>query len=62
MLTDMKKTYLTPEIRIQPIDSEDFLDESLPVFDNVNPDTPEGESITDPKDILGNSNSIWDQE
>ncbi len=61
MLTDMKKIYLTPSIKVQPIESEDILDESLPIFNEANPQTDETEDIIKPGDeILGNGNSIWE--
>ncbi|MBP5385836.1 MAG: hypothetical protein J6Y97_00455 [Prevotella sp.] len=59
----MKKIYLTPVIRIQAIDSEDVMANSMegaiPTFDNpVTKDTELG--TTDP--ILTNGASIWDIE
>lgn len=59
----MKKIYLTPAIRIQAIDSEDVMANSMegaiPTFDNpATKDTDLG--TTDP--ILTNGASIWDIE
>lgn len=59
----MKKIYQTPDIRIQLIDSEDnILDTSLPLFDEANPKTIETETIENSSEVLGNGNSVWDQE
>ncbi len=63
MITYMKKIYQTPDIRIQLIDSEDnILDTSLPLFDEANPKTIETETIENSSEVLGNGNSVWDQE
>lgn len=63
----MKKNYLTPAIRIQAIDSDEFMDNSvqgigIPILDNNNPDTPDGVVITTGTEVLGNGTSIWDEE
>ncbi len=59
----MKKFYLTPAIRIQAIDAGDFMETvSIPIFDNNNPETPEGIEITDGTEVLGNGSSVWDEE
>jgi hypothetical protein len=56
----MKRIYLTPAINLQPIDStEDFLDESLPMFDANNDQTP-SDLIDESNQILGNGASIWE--
>ncbi len=57
----MKRSYTTPEIRLQSIDAEDFLDASLPIFNEDNPATKEGDLITPGDEILDNSNSVWDE-
>lgn len=63
MLTNMNKIYQTPEIRIQLIEAEDdILDTSLPIFDEANPKTPANEAIESSDEVLGNGNSVWDQE
>lgn len=63
MLTDMNKIYQTPEIRIQLIDAEDdILDTSIPIFDEANPKTVDSEMIEKSEEVLGNGNSVWDQE
>lgn len=57
----MKKSYLIPQIRIQSIDTEDIMEGSLPIFNGDNPRTDaENDVITDKSEILGNSNSVWD--
>lgn len=58
----MKKTYLTPVIRIQSIDSEEVLEASLPIFDDNNPATVKDDVITDGTEVLGNESSVWDTE
>lgn len=59
----MKKKYLAPMIRIQPIESEDdIMEMSLPVYDEKNPYTREESNISDGSDILGNQHSVWDEE
>ena len=61
MLTDMKKIYQTPYIKVQPIESEDILDESLPIFNEDNKLTDETEDVIKSGDeILGNGNSVWE--
>ena len=56
----MKRLYLIPQIRIQAIDTEDIMDSgSLPIFNEENQET---DVITDKSEILGNSNSVWDEE
>jgi hypothetical protein len=58
----MKKIYLTPAIRIQAIDTQDILDNSIPIFDANNPKTDPNVTITDGSEVLGNGTSIWDIE
>ena len=61
MLTDMKKIYQTPYIKVQSIESEDILDESLPIFNENNSQTDETEDVIKSGDeILGNGNSVWE--
>ena len=55
----MKRIYLIPQIRIQAIDTEDIMEGSLPIF---NGDNAENDVITNKSEILGNSNSVWDEE
>ncbi len=57
----MKKTYLIPEIRIQSIDTEDIMENSLPIFNGDNTKTEESDVITEKSEILGNSSSVWDE-
>ena len=60
----MKKIYLTPAIRIQAIDTEDILDNSVggvPVFDDKNPSSDASILITDGTEVLGNKTSVWDE-
>ena len=58
----MKKSYLIPQIRIQSIDTEDIMEGSIPIFNGANPDTEETDVITNKNEILGNTNSVWDEE
>ena len=58
----MKKIYLTPAIRIQAIDIQDVLDNSIPIFDAKNPKTDATVTIDDGSQVLGNGASIWDIE
>ncbi len=61
--TYMKRIYLIPQIRIQAIDTEDIMEGSLPIFNGDNPRTDaENDVITNKSEILGNSNSVWDEE
>lgn len=53
----MKRNYQTPDIRIQSVDVEDFLDESLPVFETTS--DKEDDIITKSEEVLGNR-SVWD--
>ncbi len=55
----MKRTYLTPEIRIKSIESEAILDESLPLFDEKNSSE---EIIEHSEQVLTGSTSVWDEE
>lgn len=52
----MKRNYQTPDIRIQSVDVEDFLDESLTIFTDK-----EDEIIMESEEILSNR-SVWDEE
>lgn len=58
----MKKSYVIPDIRIQSIDTEDIMENSLPLFNGQNPNTDETDIITSGSEILGNSGSVWDEE
>lgn len=59
----MKREYLAPTTRIQPIETEDnILEMSLPVYDGNNPSTVEESQINNGSDILGNQHSVWDEE
>lgn len=58
----MKRSYLIPQIRIQSIDTEDIMEGSIPIFNGENPQTTESDVITDKSEILGNTNSVWDEE
>ena len=63
MLTDMKRIYLIPTIRIQAVDAEDdVLEMSLPVFDEKNPNTEQSSEISNGAEILVNQHSVWDEE
>ena len=66
MSIGMKRNYLTPMIRIQAIETEDGILEmslqSLPVFDENNPNTSDGSQIGNGSEILGNQHSVWDEE
>ena len=57
----MKRSYTTPAIRLQAIDAEDFLDNSLPIFNEDNPTTVESDVIKSSDEVLGNSHSVWDE-
>ena len=57
----MKRFYTTPAIRLQAIDAEDFLDNSLPIFNEDNPSTVESDVIKGSEEVLGNSHSVWDE-
>ena len=60
----MKKTYMTPELRIQSIDSEDILDASvggLPIYDENNPKTVADDVFTKDDEVLGNRTTVWDE-
>ena len=57
----MKKSYMTPEIRLQSIDAEDFLDASLPIFNEDNPSTVSTDVIESSDEVLGNGGSVWDE-
>ena len=57
----MKRSYTTPAIRLQAIDAEDFLDNSLPIFNEDNARTEESDVIGKSEEVLGNSNSVWDE-
>ena len=57
----MKRSYTTPAIRLQAIDAEEFLDNSLPIFNEDNPSTVESDVIKDSEEVLGNSHSVWDE-
>ncbi len=57
----MKRIYMSPEIMLQLIDAEDFLDESLPIFNEENPNTESSDVITSGDEVLGNKNSVWDE-
>ena len=59
---NMKKSYLIPQIRIQSIDTEDIMEGSIPIFNGENQQTTESDVITDKSEILGNTNSVWDEE
>ena len=54
----MKRIYMTPRIMLQSIDAEDFLDTSLPIFE----DKPATEDIQNGGEVLGNTHSVWDEE
>lgn len=63
MLTDMKRIYLIPTIRVQAVDAEDdILEMSLPVFDENNPNTEPSSEISNGSEILVNRRSVWDEE
>jgi len=63
MLTDMKRIYLIPTIRVQAVDAEDdVLEMSLPVFDEKNPYTEQSSEISNGAEILVNQRSVWDEE
>lgn len=55
----MKRFYMTPEIRLQSIDAEDFMDNSLPIFND--PVTVDDGVIEKSEEVLGNSASVWDE-
>ncbi len=57
----MKKNYLTPEIRIQSIETREFLEDtiSLPVYD-ANGDTEP--LIEESSQVFSNGTSVWDQD
>lgn len=57
----MKRSYKTPTIRLQAIDAEDFLDNSLPIFNEDNAATVESDVIKSSDEVLGNSHSVWDE-
>jgi hypothetical protein len=57
----MKRSYTTPAIRLQAIDAEDFLDNSLPIFNEDNASTVESDVIGKSEEVLGNSHSVWDE-
>ena len=57
----MKRFYITPEIRLQSIDAEDFLDESLPIFNEDNEKTVPTDLIESSDEVLGNGASVWDE-
>ena len=53
----MKKQYVCPNIRIKSVESEDTMESiSMMVIDS----TKEEEMITESNEILGNTNSVWD--
>lgn len=55
---------MTPELRIQSIDSEDILDASvggLPIYDENNPKTVADDVFTKDDEVLGNRTSVWDE-
>ena len=59
MLTHMKKIYLTPDIRIQSIETEDILDASIPLYDDAD---HKDVLIESGDEVLGNSISVWEAE
>ena len=57
----MKRIYMTPEIRLQSVDAEDIMETtSLPVFEDKT--ASDGDYIiTNGSEVLGNSNSVWEE-
>ena len=54
----MKKDYLAPRIMVLPFDSnDDLMESSIPIYKENEEDV-----ITESSEILGNKNSVWDEE